>query len=293
MDWQRLKTFFWVAKAGSFRQASDDLDISAAALSRQIALLEAELRVKLFIRHARGLRLTEMGETLFQSARSIYSETKRAEALLDSNRGEPQGVLKVTTPVSSGEACLAPRVAEFIERFPGIRIELLLSDADLDMSMREADVAIRFESREHPDLVRKRLATIRFYAWATPAYLRKFGIPKRSDDFDDHRLIAYIRPDPADEHAYNWPLWAGRRNKNPRQTYLRTNNLNSAFQAASSGLGIAVLPEYYAWDNPELVQVLPKLNVYRRDLSFLYAPELRSLRRLSSFREFMIEKFRP
>ncbi len=292
MDWQRLKIFYWVAKAGSFRQASDDLDVSAAALSRQIALLEAELEVKLFIRHARGLRLTEMGETLFQSARAVYSETKRAEALLDSSRGEPQGVLRVTTSVSFGMAWLAPRIAEFVDRFPEIRIELLVSDADLDISMREADLAIRFESREHPELVRKRLTTIRFYPWAAPAYVRKFGTPKRAEDLDGHRLIAYIRPDPSDDRAYNWPLWARRRNKNPRQPYLQTDNLYAAFQAVRSGLGIAVLPEYYAWDDPELVEVLPKLNLYRREVSFLYAPELRSLRRLASFRDFVIERIR-
>jgi len=233
-----------------------------------------------------------MGETLFQSARAVYSETKRAEALLDSSRGEPQGVLRVTTSVSFGMAWLAPRIAEFVDRFPEIRIELLVSDADLDISMREADLAIRFESREHPELVRKRLTTIRFYPWAAPAYVRKFGTPKRAEDLDGHRLIAYIRPDPSDDRAYNWPLWARRRNKNPRQPYLQTDNLYAAFQAVRSGLGIAVLPEYYAWDDPELVEVLPKLNLYRREVSFLYAPELRSLRRLASFRDFVIERIR-
>jgi DNA-binding transcriptional LysR family regulator len=216
MDWQRLKTFYWVAKAGSFRQASDDRNLSAAALSRQIALLEQDLKVKLFLRHARGLRLTEMGETLFEAARNVYAETRKAETLLDSARGKPQGELRVTTSPSFGTGWLSPRLAEFASRYPDIRIELLISDADLDIAMREADVAIRFVSVERQELVRKRLAKIRFHAWATPSYLQTFGTPERAEDLDKHRLIAYIRPASADYRAYNWPLWAGRSSKGAR-----------------------------------------------------------------------------
>jgi len=290
MDWQRLKTFYWVAKAGSFRQASDDRNLSAAALSRQIALLEQDLKVKLFVRHARGLRLTEMGESLFEAARKVYAETKRAESLLDSARGMPQGELRVTTATSFGTGWLPSRLVEFASRYPDIRIELLISTADLDIAMREADVAIRFVSVERPELVQKRLAKIRFHAWAAPSYLETFGIPERAEDLDGHRLIAFLRPVSVDYRAYNWPLWAGHGGKGERTPALKIDNINGAFQAVRSGFGIAVLPEYYAWDHPDLVQILPGLGVYERELNFLYPPELRPLQRLAVFRDFLVEK---
>ena len=290
MDWQRLKTFYWVAKAGSFRQASDDLNLSAAALSRQIALLEQDLKVKLFIRHARGLRLTEMGDLLFDAARKVYAETKQAESLLDSARGLPKGKLRVTAATSFGTGWLPPRLVEFASRYPDIRVELLISTEDLDIAMREADVAIRFVSVERPELVQKRLAKIRFHAWASAAYLQEFGTPERAEDLDSHRLIAFLRPVSADYSAYNWPLLAGRGSRGGRTPALEIDNINGAFQAVRSGFGIAVLPEYYAWDHPDLVQVLPGLGVYERELNFLYAPELRALQRLAVFRDFLVEK---
>ncbi len=232
-----------------------------------------------------------MGETLFQTARGVYAETRKAEALLDANRGKPQGTLRVTTSLSFGNTWLVPRLTRFVERYPDIDIELLIDDADLDISMREADVAIRFESSERPELVRKPLATIRFHAWAAPAYLQAFEIPQRAEDLDRHRLIAYQRETLADDRAYNWPLWVDRGNGGARKPTLRTDTLFGAFQAVANGFGIAVLPEYYAWDHPELVQVLPGLNIYEREVSFLYAPESRALKRLEVFREFVAEEF--
>ena len=143
MDWDKLRVFHAVAEAGSFTHAGEALNLSQSAVSRQISALEESLSVPLFHRHARGLILTEQGELLHRTAREVFSKLAMTEAMLTESKDRPKGPLKVTTTVSFGSAWLTPRIREFLDLYPEIQVSLVVDDTELDLSMREADVAIR------------------------------------------------------------------------------------------------------------------------------------------------------
>src|SRR4051794_33774084 len=139
MDWDKLRIFHAAAQAGSFTRAGDSLNMSQSAVSRQISALEAELGTPLFHRHARGLILTEEGELLMRTARDIALKLENVRGQLVDSRGEATGTLRVTTTIGLGSTWLASRVNEFLDVHPGIHLELILDDSELDVAMRQAD----------------------------------------------------------------------------------------------------------------------------------------------------------
>ncbi|MCL2596053.1 MAG: LysR family transcriptional regulator, partial [Promicromonosporaceae bacterium] len=177
MDWDKLRVFHAVAEAGSFTHAGDTLNLSQSAVSRQISALEETLQVPLFHRHARGLILTEQGEALNRTVREVFAKLAITEALLTESREKPAGRLKVTTTVSFGASWLTPRLHEFLDAYSDVSISLLLDDADLDLAMREADVAIRMHPPKQPDLVQRHLMSIEWQVYASPKYLKTHGVP--------------------------------------------------------------------------------------------------------------------
>src|SRR5512139_3290529 len=150
MDWDKLRIFQAVADAGSFTHAGEALKLSQSAISRQIGALEEQLGVMLFHRHARGLILTEQGELLYRTVREMAGKVSMTETLLKASQDQPSGRLKVTTTVGLGSLWLTPQIHEFIKLYPDIEVSLLLSDQELDLGMREADVAIRFAMPRQP-----------------------------------------------------------------------------------------------------------------------------------------------
>src|SRR6201984_3675363 len=191
MDWDKLRVFHAVAEAGSFTHAGESLNLSQSAVSRQISALEESLSVPLFHRHARGLILTEQGELLFRTARDVFAKLSMAEGLISESKDRPKGPLKIQTTVAFGSAWLTPRIREFLDLYPEIEVTIVVDDTELDLSMREADVAIRMTPPRQPDLVQRHLMTVRNHAYASADYLKKYGVPQRPEDLDKHRIIVY------------------------------------------------------------------------------------------------------
>jgi DNA-binding transcriptional LysR family regulator len=153
MDWDKLRVFHAVAEAGSFTHAGESLNLSQSAVSRQISALEESLSVPLFHRHARGLILTEQGELLFRTAREVFAKLSMAEGMISESKDRPKGPLKITSSVAFGSTWLTPRIREFLDLYPEIQVTLVVDDSELDLSMREADVAIRLSPPRQPDLI--------------------------------------------------------------------------------------------------------------------------------------------
>jgi DNA-binding transcriptional LysR family regulator len=143
MDWDKLKVFHAAAEAGSFTHAGEQLGLSQSAVSRQVSALEQELTVSLFHRHARGLILTEQGELLYRTAHEVFMKLEAARTKLTDSRERPNGDLRVTTTPGIGVHWLTPRLGDFIDLYPDIHVTLLTTEEELDLAMREADVAIR------------------------------------------------------------------------------------------------------------------------------------------------------
>ncbi len=234
MDWDKLRVFHAVAEAGSFTHAGDTLSLSQSAVSRQISALEEALQVPLFHRHARGLILTEQGESLNRTVREVFAKLAITEALLTESKEKPAGRLKVTTTVGFGSSWLAPRLHGFLEAYPDVTVSLLLDDAELDLAMREADVAIRMHPPKQPDLVQRHLMTMNWQICASPDYLKQHGVPQRAEDLDAHRLILFGQHHPPVPEV-NWLAEAGRRAGNPRRAVLEVNSMYAMLLAIRVG----------------------------------------------------------
>ena len=218
MDWDKLKVFHAAAEAGSFTHAGEQLGLSQSAVSRQVSALEQELAVSLFHRHARGLILTEQGEMLYRTAHEVFMKLEAARAKLTDSREKPNGELKVTTTPGIGVHWLTPRLGEFSDLFPDIRVTLITTDEELDLAMREADVAIRLRQPTQPDLIQRKLFSVHFHAYASAEYLKRAGTPRSTEELDKHRIIQLGGTTvPLYLQNRNWLTEVGRNGKGARQ----------------------------------------------------------------------------
>ena len=289
MDWDKLRIFHAVADAGSFTRAGEGLNLSQSAVSRQISTLEESLQVKLFHRHARGLKLTEQGEELFLTAHEVFAKLATAEARITDARERPQGPLRITTTIAFGSIWLTPRIKEFVNLYPEIQVSLVLDDRELDLSMREADVAIRLWPSRQPDLVQRHLITMHYHVYAASEYLKENGMPKTPADLDRHKIIVFGEDAPPIE-GLNWLLEAGVKSGHPREPVLRVNSNYGIYRAVQSGLGIGALPDYMTREAGTLVEILPELHGPSIDVYFVYPEEPRKNKRIGVLRDFLVDK---
>ena len=290
MDWDRIRIFYTVAEAGSFTRAGDDLGLSQSAVSRQVSALERELKAPLFHRHARGLILTEQGDLLHRAARDMRLRLENTRARLEENSERPSGTLKVTTTVGLGSLWLVQRISEFLDTFPDVKVEMILTNEELDLAMREADVALRLRRPSQPDLIQRRLFGVHFHVYASTEYIKRFGEPKTLDDLDHHRLISFGGDQPSYLLSVHWLAKVGRENGTPRPYHLVVNNIPALRSAVETGAGIAVLPDYAVDGNARLVQVLREVEMPMLESYLVYAEEMRNVARVQAFRDFLVGK---
>ena len=287
MDWDKLRIFHAVADAGSLTHAGDRLNLSQSAVSRQIRALEDSLQTTLFHRHARGLILTEQGELLFEATRSMTKRLDAAAARIRDSEDEVSGELRVTTTVGFGTLWLVPRLPKLYERFPGLKIDLMLEEKVLDLPMREADVAIRMKEPSQADLIRKRLMTVQMLLYASRDYLESHGAPDTLEDMTDHRLIC--------QHISAAQVSAGaalvqQLLSHSPASLLTVNNYFGVLQGVLHNLGIGVLPDYLVEDFPQLVRILPAIESADVPVFLAYPEELRQSQRVAVFRDFVQEE---
>ena len=287
MDWDKLRIFHAVADAGSLTHAGDNLHLSQSAVSRQIRALEESLNTTLFHRHARGLILTEQGELLFDATKSMNKRLEAAAARIRDSEEEVFGELRVTTTIGFGTLWLAPRLPKLYEKYPDLKIDLMLEERVLDLPMREADVAIRMKEPSQADLIRKKLMSIKMRLFASETYLAANGTPHEIEDIAGHRLISLSPSSPQ--------VSAGAAMVQHILTYdipslLTVNNYFGVLQSVLNNLGIGVLPDYVTEDFPALVRVLPDFESGDIPVYLAYPEELRQSKRIMVFRDFVQEE---
>ncbi|WFE76110.1 LysR family transcriptional regulator [Roseinatronobacter sp. S2] len=287
MDWDKLRIFHAVADAGSLTHAGDTLQLSQSAVSRQIRALEEGLDTVLFHRHARGLILTEQGELLFDATKSMSRQLETAAARIRDAEDEVYGDLRVTSTTGFGTLFLAPRLTSLYAQYPDLRIDLMLEERVLDLPMREADIAIRMKEPSQADLIRKRLMTVNMRLFASSEYLRAHGTPQKMEDLRDFRLVS--------QNITSAQVSAGAQlirelTAQPTRSSFTVNNYFGVLQAVLNHLGIGVLPDYVGEDFPELVHVLPDIASGDIPVFLAYPEELRHSRRISAFRDFVVEE---
>lgn len=291
LDWDKLRIFHAVAQAGSFTKAGQDLGLSQSAISRQISDLEAKLKIPLFHRHARGLVLTDQGEVLQRAARDVFLKLKSVESQITESRQTPSGELRVTTTFTLGSTWLVPLLPEFRQLYPEVHINLILDDRELDLSMREADVALRMlPTPTDSNLIRRHLMYIELKLYAHRAYLERRGRPKSVEDLANHDLMGFPDDAPWPFEQVNWLVDANMPIGQHRNTVLKVNSYMALLAATQREMGIASLPNYLAQGHRELEVVLPEIDIPRVEVFFVYTEELRNSIKIAAFRDFLLRK---
>jgi len=292
LDWDKLRVFHAAAEAGSFTHAAETLKLSQSAISRQVSALEHDVGVPLFNRHARGLVLTEQGEMLFRTAHDVLVKLETIKSRLTETKETPTGVLRVTTTVGLGAGWLTERIPEFLDLYPEIQLQLILANEELDLTMRQADCAIRLRQPQQPDLIQRRLFTVHFHLYASAGYVAKHGNPATIADLKNHRVITFGVPVPPHLSELNWLETVGDFDGERRVSTLQINDILSIKRAVQTGAGIAMLPDYVVNKEAGLVQLLPETEVPSFDTYFAYPEAMKNQAKLHVFRDFVIAKAR-
>lgn len=290
IDWEKLKTFHCVSMLASFTKAGEFLNISQSAISRQIKDLEYQVGTKLFIRDHRQLILTEEGEILQNSVEKMMSNVEMAYTLIQEESKEPQGVLKITTTNALATLWLAKFTPEFLKNYPKMRLTIIGNDQELDLAIRQADVAIRPYIESQPDLEQKLLTTFHMGLYASPLYLKEFGTPQKPEDLEHHRLLVF---GDYSTHPYgniNWILKKGSSPDKERIPYMCINSSQGLMWSAEAGLGIAGLSQEYAGENKGLIRVLPHCETPTIDLYYVYPSHFKNSKRITAFGDYLAEK---
>ncbi len=290
MDWDKLRIFHAVAEAGSFTHAGEVLHLSQSAVSRQVSALEDSLKIPLFHRHARGLLLTEQGELLYRTAHEVFAKLAMTEAILTDTKEKPSGEIKVTATVGLGSNWLTPRIREFIELYPDVTVNLILSDRELDLGMREADIALRLRAPVQPDLIQRKLMTVKHHLYASPDYLEQHGNPSCIEELTSRKILVYGEEAPSNISNINWILTTLREFDKSIYPIFKVNNVYGLLLAIQSGLGIGSLPDYIVQGHKNIVKVLPEVEGPSFDAYYVYPEELRKSKRVTIFRDFLIQK---
>lgn len=258
MDTQHLRLFVEVARKGGFATAARDADIDPSSVSRSIAALEDELGVRLFQRTTRKLSLTEAGALYLAKVAPLVDELAQArDEALAISRGAT-GTLRMTTSFSFGLQALTPRLPEFRALHPQLKVEVLMTDANLDLVNDRIDLAVRLGGRFSGDVVASKLMTTRYKVCASPGYLMQHGTPSRPQELAQHACLLLSLPEFRDAWHFKNPR--GEVTDVPVQGDMVISNLLAHRQCAIQGLGPALLADWIAEEalaKGELVDLFP------------------------------------
>jgi DNA-binding transcriptional LysR family regulator len=291
MDLSRLKIFYKVAREGNLMKAATSLHVSQSALSRQIQMLEQELKTQLFERTSKGVKLTPEGEKVFIVAKDIVEKAEHLEKTLLENPNEPAGDIHIITTPAVGETELTFFLLEFLEKYPDIKIRITTKIDNLNL--QDADVTIRTFILNHPELKQLHLKSFHMKLWASQAYLDKFGVPKTLKDLDNHRILVFERDYYNPYSNTNWILHVGiEAEQISREPFYTITSNEGLYKAALKGYGIVHLPkEYVKIQGGGLVEVLPAIEGPRIDVYFIYSKRLEKFKRINLLYEFLHKKF--
>lgn len=251
----QITYFIAVVEEHGFAAAARKFGVSTAAVSRQIARLEAELKAELLVRTTRKLSLTDIGARYYQQCKKTLLELNEAEIAIASSRNEAVGILNVTSSRYFAMRFLLPYLPEFMELNPKLQIKIELAERFPDLAQENVDVLFGVSMEGPPELVRKRVSTTRYVLCASPDYLAKNGIPKTPSELGKHRYITHSMRNPDNLVTF----------KNNEQIYVEPvlwlNDSRALCECALLGMGIIKLHEYIvaeALQDGRLIEVLPE-----------------------------------
>lgn len=266
MKWDGISEFVYVAEYESFTKAAKKIGISTAQVSRQVSALEQRLNIKLLYRTTRKVSLTEEGRVFYQHCRGVLDGLDAAEQAVTNLQSKPQGMIKLTTPVTYGEQQLMPLVNDFMVQYSDIEVTAFLSNQQVDLIEEGYDLAIRIGKLRDSTMMAKKLSNRTNFVCAAPSYIEKYGIPHSLTELGQHNCLLGTLD--------YWHFKESGKEKNIRVTgSVRYNSGYSLVDAAIKGLGIVQLPDYYVQkhlESGELVSLLDNLREPEEAIWALY-----------------------
>ncbi|MCP5274602.1 MAG: LysR family transcriptional regulator [Burkholderiales bacterium] len=282
--------FARVVESGSFAEAARRMDISRSAVSKAVSKLEKNLGAQLLNRSTRHLSLTEAGTVLAEHATHILDEAEQAKRVVNSMQAEPRGMLKVSASVAFGTLHVAPALADFLSRYPEIRIDLTITDRPVDLVGEGYDVIIRVTNEPDVNLVARKLAPVRRKLCATPQYFRQHGIPQTPEDLIKHNCLDYTLSGEQGYWNFTGPEGVI---AVPVSGTLRINDDDALSQAVLGGLGIALLPTFTVGkdlQSGKLQAVLSEYIAVERYVYACYLPSRHVPAKVRSFIDFLLQR---
>jgi DNA-binding transcriptional LysR family regulator len=286
-----LRAFVKVVELGSFSEAGRQLRLSRSAISKYVADLEQELGVQLLNRTTRHASPNENGQAYFERALSILADLDAADQAVAQAQATPRGLLRVNAPMSFGTLQLGPAIADFMAQYPELRIQLVLSDDQVDPVQDGFDVTLRIADLESSSLIARKIVAIERVICASPLYLERHGVPKHPNDLRSHALLTYgflltgnqWKLSGRDGDHWIQPVWS-----------LCVNNAEVLRDAAIRHRGVALLPTFIAGDALHNGQLRIFLDDYKAPPLTLYAiyPPTRHLAvKVRLFIDFLVARF--
>ena len=286
-----MRVFSAVVNTGSFAGAAEKLGLSSGMATRYVAQLEAHLGLRLLNRTTRKLSLTEAGADYFERSTQILAMIEEAESSAEQRTARPQGTLRVATSVSLGVLGIGQLATEFLEKYPELKVDVVLNDRVVDLVEEGFDVAIRMGPCVDPGLVARKIADVRIIVCASKGYLKKHGIPQSPQDLSSHNCLTYAYS----AQEADWPfLRQGVEQKVRVAGSLRANNGILLVNAAIAGLGIIRQPDHIVNDAIQqqlLVPLLPDWDAGEHAIYAVYSSRRFLPTKVRVLIDFLVESF--
>jgi DNA-binding transcriptional LysR family regulator len=292
-DLNLMAIYAHVVEVGSFAAAARRLGMSRSAVSKAVAKLEKSLGARLLNRSTRHLSTTEVGTAFAEHCSRIVDEASRAELVVNSLHGQPRGVLKVAASVAFGTLHVAPALADFLDRYQELDIDMTITDRSIDLAEEGYDLVVRVAREAPASLVARRLAPVRRKLCATPTYFAQRGVPRTPQDLVGHNCLDYTHADERGLWRFNGPhgeiavAVSGR---------LRINDDEALSQAVLGGLGLALLPTFIIGKDLQAGRLQDALAAYipvERYVYAVYLPTRHLPAKVRAFIDYLVERFGP
>ncbi len=285
-----MRVFVSVVDLGSQSAAADHLDLSRPVVSRYLAELEDWVGARLMQRTTRRLSLTAAGQETLPRCRQMLELAGDLQAAVSTPDEAPRGELRISVSTSFGQAQLMDAMADYVKRYPGVKIDLQMLDRTVNLVDERIDLAIRTSNDLDPNLIARRLTVCRSVICASPAYLREHPAPLQVEDLARHNCLT---------HSYfGRSLWhfdvEGETVSVPIQGNISANEAMTLQRAALAGAGIAMLPTYQvapALHSGALVRLLPQAKPRELNLNAVYTSRKHMPATLRSMLDFLAERF--
>jgi DNA-binding transcriptional LysR family regulator len=287
---RQMEVFIAVVEAGSFADAAHQVGMSAVMVGRHIQNLEKTLNTKLIQRTTRRQSITGEGRLFYQEAKLAMEQVKYAFNRVEASSFEPGGLLRITAPMTLGVTLVGPLVAEFMQRYPAVQVELILSNEVFDLYEAAFDLAFRICELVEVNLVSRPLPPYRMVICAAPCYLAQWEEPQAPEELHQHRILTHT----SWNNRFAWPLKNGNSEVPwPERAVLRSNDGQVLLQAAIAGEGILMQPDFLvsaALANGELVRIMDAFVPPPKPVQLVYPRSRKSLPKLKAFVDFITER---